>query len=582
MLKSVFSEILDYSDISKGKLVLDDICFDLRVCLEEVCDYAEQQTSAKGLTFNLMIHPEVPRFLRGDPGRLRQILKKLLDNAIKYTLEGNISVKIMTKTSSIDSASLRFTVSDTGIGLSLEEKQKLFSARSGTCCGGGLGLIIAKRIVHLMNGEIGVESSSGAGSTFWFTVKFNRQSETEVKKHAVLKRGTLKGVRIFLVDENEERRDNLLQQLTAWGAVCDEASNGKEALFVLEDLRDENKELFDIMIICEEGVRTNGMKLAGEIKKEEKFQDIRLILLTSEGMKGDAAKAREAGYVGYISTPIENEELKKCLESIVARKSKANIKPDLVTRYSVKEEEKLQERIHLYLHDPIVAKSLQKVLLKMGFTVTVSSPKKEEPIVHTDQCVLIMVDESFTASENASNTIAETVDIAWLIVSDSLTPENLEKWQKMNFKGAVSLPVNPKEAGTIIETVLNMSKEKRSFFIKPDPSALHVDFDRSVLLEGVGNEPDVINEIVDVYIEDVPSQIQAIKECIKQKDTDLLKRLAHTLKGASANIGANTLLSLSLQMEAASELEDWAKSAELILEIRDAFGSFVEAFNKAK
>ena len=351
-LLDIINDILDFSKIEAGRLTLETIDFDLRTMVEEALDLFAQQAQRKGLELGCLMHAEVPTALRGDPGRLRQILVNLTGNAIKFTEQGEVMIYVTGGEEAADRARIEFAVTDTGIGITPEAQAVLFRPFSQVDAsttrkfgGTGLGLAICKQLVEQMEGQIGVESVPGQGSTFRFTVRLTKQPP---RAHAaLLPKGSLQGRRLCIVDDNATNRRILEQYASQWGLQSAAASDGFQALALLKDAAARG-EPFDLAILDLQMPRMDGLELAHTITADQALAATRLVLLTSIGNRGHGAKAKQAGISGYLTKPVHRSHLYDCLSMILDLPAKSATDPLeggtssrhsdlLVTRHVLKE-----------------------------------------------------------------------------------------------------------------------------------------------------------------------------------------------------------------------------------------------------
>jgi two-component system sensor histidine kinase/response regulator len=238
-LLTIINDILDFSKIEAGKMHVEVIDFDLRAAVEESVGLLAERAYGKGLELASPVGPEVPTALKGDPGRIRQVLVNLLGNAVKFTEEGEVILRVGLTEESGDAAVVRFEVKDTGIGMSEEQRSRLFESFSQADAsttrrygGTGLGLAISKQLVELMGGEIGVESGPSKGSTFFFTLPLKKQPEG-AQQRAFTPQANLSGLRVLVVDDNKTNRKILHEQIISWGMKNGQAEDGKKALEML-------------------------------------------------------------------------------------------------------------------------------------------------------------------------------------------------------------------------------------------------------------------------------------------------------------------------------------------------------------
>jgi PAS domain S-box-containing protein len=320
-LLMVINDILDFSKTEAGKMTLEILDFDLRTTIDETLDLIAKLAADKGVNLACLVHANVPSALRGDPGRLRQILLNLLSNALKFTAQGEVALSVSLAKGTEDRATVRFEVQDTGIGLSPEAQGNLFQSFSQAdnsttrkYGGTGLGLAICKQLTELMGGEIGVESQLEAGSTFWFMVPFaikppDAQSGQELSSQ------DLRGRSLCVVDGQATDRRILEAYATKWGIRCRLAMDGQEALACLRAAAAEGAAC-DFAIIDMQISGMNGLELARAIKADPVLAPTRLILFTSQGQRGDAKLSQTAGYAAYLSKPVKESQLYECLLAV--------------------------------------------------------------------------------------------------------------------------------------------------------------------------------------------------------------------------------------------------------------------------
>ncbi|HSB03874.1 MAG TPA: ATP-binding protein, partial [Thermodesulfobacteriota bacterium] len=362
-LLTIINDILDLSKVESGKLELETIDFDLRVTLEDMNVLFSLKASEKGLEFSTVINPDVPALLRGDPGRLRQILLNLIGNAIKFTNEGKVILDIAVDQEKDEMAVIRFAVKDTGIGIPADKICTLFQpfiqADSSTTRkhgGTGLGLSISKQLVGVMGGQIGVESKEGKGSTFWFTLPLTKQ-KIEMGQEAESHMG-LAGRRVLVVDGNSANRRIVCNMLQSYNCLYEETFDGPSALEKLR-LASATGHPFHIAILDVLLPGTDGETFAKTIKDDPMLKDTQLVMITSIGKRGDVKRLQRVGFAAYLTKPIQQSQLHECLLMVT------NLDPgyscnQIITRHVVEEKRKRKIRI-LLAEDNLIN---QKVALK--------------------------------------------------------------------------------------------------------------------------------------------------------------------------------------------------------------------------
>jgi signal transduction histidine kinase/DNA-binding response OmpR family regulator len=384
-LLDIINDILDFSKFEAGGLTFETIDFDLRTTVEEALDLFAKPAQRKGLELGCLLHAEVPTALRGDPGRLHQILINLLGNAVKFTQEGEVMMHVTWGKESAERTLIEFAVVDTGIGIAPEVQERLFkpftqadTSTTRQFGGTGLGLAICKQLVEQMDGQIGIESTLGQGSTFRFTVWLTHQQT----RATPLPRGSLAGRRVCIVDDNATNRRILEHYAFQWGLQSVTASDGYEALALLKGAAARG-EPFDVAILDLQMPRMNGLELAQTIKSDPQLRVTPLVLLTSMGMRGQAEQAKQVGFAAYLTKPVHRADLYDCLTMIVDRPAHAS--PDvldvgatsrppdvLVTRHVIKEAARVARARILVAEDNIVNQKIAvRHLEKLGYRADV-------------------------------------------------------------------------------------------------------------------------------------------------------------------------------------------------------------------
>lgn len=313
----VINDILDFSKIEAGKLAFEEIDFNLDDVVESALELNAERARSKGLELMYEVKDDVPVHLRGDPGRLRQILINFLSNAIKFTETGDVVMRAELETQTDRAATVRLSVSDSGIGISPEAQNRLFqsfeqadNSTTRKYGGTGLGLAISKQLVKQMHGEIGVDSEEGKGSTFWFTARFPKATESaEMDSRA---RERLENLRVLVVDDNATNRQILRHQIFSWSMQKGSAAGGHQALKLLREAVAEDRP-YDAALLDLEMPEMDGMALARAIKADARIASTRLIVLTSRGRKFSAEELQAVGVEAYLVKPVKKNRLFEAL-----------------------------------------------------------------------------------------------------------------------------------------------------------------------------------------------------------------------------------------------------------------------------
>jgi signal transduction histidine kinase/DNA-binding response OmpR family regulator len=378
-LLTVINDILDFSRIEAGKLELDSISFNLRDAIGDVANTVALRAHQKGLELIVDVDATVPPTVRGDPGRLRQILLNLLGNAIKFTHEGEVVVGVRGESSTPQDVTLHFSVKDTGVGIAQDRQRSVFEpftqadgSMTRTYGGTGLGLSISAQLVRLMGGRIWVESEAGTGSTFHFTARLAPGDAAAAA--AVSDPVDLRDLRALIVDDNVTNRRLLEQMLVGWRMIPTLASGVREGLAALRAARGAGRP-FALVLADVQMPEADGFALAEAIKREPAIAGAALLMLTSAGRPGDAARCRELGVAAYLTKPIKGSELRDAIVSALLLKPDEQDRP-LVTRHSIREA-RLSGRVLLIEDNPVNQLMARRLLEKRGHTVVLANNGRE-------------------------------------------------------------------------------------------------------------------------------------------------------------------------------------------------------------
>jgi two-component system sensor histidine kinase/response regulator len=318
LLLGIVNDILDFSKIEAGKLVIEEVDFDLAQVLEETADLLAEHAQRKGVELVTWIPPQATTLVRGDPGRLRQVLANLLSNAVKFTERGEVMLHTDLSIRKNGGLEFRFEVRDTGIGIPIEAQARLFTAftqADGSTTrrygGTGLGLAICKQLVGLMGGEIGFESVPGRGSTFWFTLTLGRQHEP-TRPQVAAATGSLEGLRVLIVDDNATNREILQRQTLAWKMRSGPANSGPDALAQLHRAASAG-DPYRLVLLDMQMPDMDGMAVAKAIKADPALRDTRIVVLTSLAHHPEEADYRAFGIAAYLTKPVKQSRLFDCM-----------------------------------------------------------------------------------------------------------------------------------------------------------------------------------------------------------------------------------------------------------------------------
>ena len=464
-LLSIINDVLDFSKIEAGKLELDLIPFDLRESLGETMMALSFRAHQKGLELVYEVQPGVPEALLGDPGRIRQILVNLIGNAIKFTEHGEIFVCVDELSPGSATTSLHFAIKDTGVGIPADQQEKIFEAFSqvdGSMTrkygGTGLGLSICVRLVKMMGGRVWLESHPGQGSTFHFTAQLAVQ-DTAFARPIPLQPAQLRDLHMLIVDDNFTNRRVLHGMLTRWGMRPTAVEGGRAALQALE-IANSTGHPFPLILLDGQMPDMDGFALAEQIQKDPSLVAVTIMMLTSAGHLGDAARCRELGISAYLVKPIRQTQLLDAICQVLNNVSTAKNLP-LVTRHTLRED-KHRSRI-LLAEDNAVNQTLAvRLLEKRGYSVMVTGngaeaveafEKHQFDVVLMDIQMPVMDGFEATAAIRARENLTGG-HIPIIAMTAHALKGDQERCISAGMDGYVSKPIRTSELFSMIEAML--------------------------------------------------------------------------------------------------------------------------------
>ena len=599
-LLTIINDILDFSKIEAGRMEIETIDFDLRSAVEETVGLLAERAHSKGLELANLVKADVPTALRGDPGRIRQVLVNLLANAVKFTEEGEVVLRVGLVEESDEEALVRVEVKDTGIGMSEEQQERLFrsftqaDATTTRRYGGtGLGLAISKQLVGLMGGEIGVESEPGAGSTFWFHLPLEKQPEGAWRTTEPL--ADLGGLRVLVVDDNETNRKIVHHQIVSWGMKNSQAEDGQRALELLRSVAERGVP-YDLAILDMQMPGMDGLELAKKIKDDPSISSTKLMIMSSVGRRGDAEEARQAGIEAYLNKPVRQSQLYDAIATVMGKpvEEQEAATPEreahLVTRHSLKETEaRSRARVLVAEDNQVNQKVAARMLEKLGYRADVAANGLEavEALSRIRYSAVLMdvqmpemdgYEATALIREREEGAARRTPVIA---MTANAMQGDRERAIRAGMDDYLSKPVKPKELGEVLERwVSHDVEEEKPGVIAPAPAAGDgcaapegEPVDRSVLegLRELGGE-EFLAELTRSFSEDVPSQLEAMRKAVEGDDASSVEHIAHTLKGACANMGALRMATTCAELEDAGRSGGLARAPALTGQLEAQFG----------
>jgi signal transduction histidine kinase/CheY-like chemotaxis protein/HPt (histidine-containing phosphotransfer) domain-containing protein len=584
-LLNIINDILDFSKIEAGKIDIEAIDFDLRETVESVTEMLAERAHKKGLELAQLVYHDVPSLVRGDPTRVRQILVNLLSNALKFTEKGEVICRVKREAQEGDRLTLRFEISDTGIGIGEEAAGRLFrsfsqadSSTTRKYGGTGLGLAICKRLSELMGGAIGLESTPGQGSTFWFTIVVEAISQ---EADASMTDASLRGLRVLVVDDNATNRSILHHQLSTWGIVHVGAESGPEALHLLQEATDR-RELFHLVILDMMMPGMNGLQVAQAIKADPTMAHVPLIMLTSLGLYGPVEEAHAAGIAVTLTKPIRMAQLYRALVATlqstvcpVAMPEKTTPARPPVTVPSAPETA-LRGRILIAEDNPVNQTVAVRMVEKLGYQahVVVNGILALEA-VQTRPFDAILMDchmpemDGFEATARIRQLPGPLSRIPVIALTANAIQGDREACLKAGMNDYLSKPVTTDLLREALERWVSRPAEAVAEpTLTPPAEPGEPILDERVLdslreLQEPGEE-DLVAEILSVFQVDSARQIEVLTSSLSAGDLGTAHRAAHTLKGSALNVGASRVARVGKELESLLKQEDVVSAKALV------------------
>ncbi len=542
-LLMILNDILDYSKIEAEHLELESIPFDVSKVVHATASLLAVRARERHLELLAEVSADVPRAVRGDPTRLRQVLMNLIGNAIKFTEQGEVVITVSAAATD-GTARLSFAVRDTGIGIAAEHVTSVFkeftqadSTMTRRYGGTGLGLAISQRLVRLMGGELSVKSEVGRGSEFSFALTLPVETTSPIRTTGL---AALGGRRMLIVDDNQTNRRILREMLAAEGINVDEASTAADGLEALRRVR------FDLAILDVQMPDMDGFQLATAVRADKKIKRTNLLMLTSAGQRGDGERCRELGIRGYLTKPISRSDLLEALGTVLAGSPGEAGTPDVVTRHTIAES-RATLRVLLAEDNPVNQQVAVAMLVKRGHEVHVSSNGREavEAVQGRDYDVVLMdiqmpEMDGFEAT-HAIRALPKGKDLPIIgLTAHALSGER----ERCLSHGMTDYLAKPFKAHELFALVEGTAGPRTVTEPVPETLAPPVDLEgfRMTLREAGAEQ--ALYSIIDTFVRQAPDRLAALAGAVAGGTGDEIAKAAHVYRGAAATIGARELAGL--------------------------------------
>jgi two-component system, sensor histidine kinase and response regulator len=575
-LLHLLNGILDLSRIEAGHLELESTSFSLREALGDALQTLGVRAARQGLELIHNIPPEVPDGLIGDPIRLRQVILNLVDNAVKFTDQGEIVVSIELIAKAPNRARLRFEVTDTGRGIALADQERIFkafeqasTATTAPSGGTGLGLAISSELVEMMGGELELESELGRGSRFWFTIEFGLDESVVASGP---RRNLVRDVPVLIVDDNATNRRVLAELLASWRLRPTTASDGIEAL---ERLRSAaaNGRPFRVLLLDAVMPVMSGLELARSVREDRRLQGLSIILLSSAGIGHEIAEARELGIGRFLIKPVKQSDLLSAIERELGEDSSqpklAGPSPSSTLRVLLAEDDPVNQR---------VAKNL---LTLRGHEVTCVDDGQaavERLMQERERFDVVLMDVRMPRMDGlqATRAIREwEQDVGGHIPIVAMTAQAMAGDRELCLAAGMDDYVSkPVRGADLAETLLRVSGGSSRPEPAPGPAeppslaAPVLDWDRAV--ERLDGDEAMMREVAEVFFEHLAAMIDRVRDAVERSDGSELRDSAHRFKGAASALGAEALAELARRLEQAGREQNFDSVAPVWHELEAA------------
>ncbi len=575
-LLNLIDDVLNFSRMESGKTVIEHEQFSLRELLDDIIGILTGQASSKDLDIAYIIGKNVPSHLKGDISRIRQLLINLGGNAVKFTDSGEIGFQVHNIASESGYLTLRFEVTDTGVGVSEEAQKKIFEAfqqedvsTTKKFGGTGLGLAICKKLVESMHGLIGVDSDYGKGSSFWFEIPFKEMSSKADNLDA--QRATASGLRIFVVDDSNIVRANLQQTFEEWGAYVVCAKNAEQAIRLLREANAKNRP-FDVGFVDESMGEVNGIELIRTIAKDADIAPMKLVLMTNQ-YNPEAFLERFREIDSYVKKPLRQLMLYSCISDmlnmpvpVITDKSKIapgiNSIPNFNATILIVEDNRANQQV------------AQAMVERLGCRCSIANNGIEAlKLLELAKYDVIFMDcnmpvmDGYETTNKIRQLEAEISQIPIIAMTANVLKGDREKCIQAGMNDYTRKPLKLEKIIEKLERWIDPVTEDGEVGMDTDKNLTMIDYIASTQSKEPGavesgaidpgvvetlreNVGDGFNDMVQVYIDDMEILLRSLEKSVQDNDSSSLRHYAHSIKGSSSNFGAAKLVHLAKQLEA--------------------------------
>jgi len=577
-------DLLDFSVLQRRQIELDEVEFELQATINTVCKSSAESARKKGLALTYDVHPQLPHSVRGDAQRLRQILTHLIANAVKFTERGAIKVRLLPDIKCKEAVGIRFEIQDSGIGIPPEALERLFEPftqedGSSTRQHGdtGIGLAVCRHLAKALGGNVGVSSSVGVGSTFWFTATFRPHDEQGISE--TRGRTVLNGLRVLVVDDCESNRKIFSRCCTDWGMQVSEAESGMQALDLATSAFQQGQ-AFDLVLLDMEMPGIDGLETARRFKRDPALAELPLVMLTSVATTNDGQAERDAGIIAKLVKPIHNQELLSCLIKLVSDQGASNgpgePTAEAAPPHSEPKTGSAARRV-LIVDDNVVSQTVAVCMVeKLGFqTDVVANGLEAVDAVTTRAYEAVLMDcqmpemDGFEATaeirrrERPGRRIPIMAMTAHALICDR------ERALDAGMDDYITKPVVTEDLAAMLARWIDPVDPAAHAGAAGPAIVVSVLDDLRVFQSDEGS--DILVELIGIFLEDTPPRLTTLVDAVAGGDAGAAEASAHALKSSCAQLGALGLSELCRQVELACKQGSVSETGPIIDQIQVEF-----------
>jgi two-component system sensor histidine kinase/response regulator len=592
-LLTVINDILDFSKIEAGMIDIDKTEFDLRECVEGALQALALRANQKGLELLCEVTPEVSENVVGDKGRLRQILLNLIGNALKFTASGEVALKVQTDLVEDKTSLVHFIVTDTGIGIAPEKIHSIFNSFSQADTsttreygGTGLGLTISRRLAEMMGGKVWVESTIGIGSEFHFTIQLGHGEKRNLTVNDPVPLTILRGVKVLIVDDNRTNRRILEGLLRHWEMEPIAVPGGAQALAEISAAHASGRP-YDLILTDMHMPEMDGFNLVEKIREQSLRSTATIMMLTSGGHRGDAARCGELEIAAHLLKPVRQSELREAIARALSTAARTPLAPNVGQDSRLKKRNPTRSLQILLAEDNLVNQKLAvRLLEKRGHCVLVVGNGREALAALAGSSYdLVLMDVQMPEIDGIEATIElrkrekATGHHQVVVAMTALAIKgDRERCINAGMDGYLTKPIRTRELDEVLDSHL---EHLRTASAGPEePDAREKTVDTSELLERLDGDLSFLPELIEIFRLDYPRQLKAMREAVSRQNAPELAKACHMLKGATSNLAATKASAITRDLEEKATSGDLIDAAFTLQELEKELGRVAECLEE--